>query len=301
MTYRQHRNRVRMYTGNRVDDARIGEVLNAVLASLWSYSWSFRKQTALLVTTPAYSTGTVALNGDPTKVDGTGTAWTSALVGRFLRVANAVSFYRITAVSGQQLTLEAAYPTPFDAGSSYTIFQLFYPLAADVDVLQSQAYWHRLVETTVEGMDRVDAQRSTTGQEPYAFLYQGMDSAGRVQIELRPVPSTAVALRYSYLSTAPVLVPGTDDAVEIPLDADLLDYLATAEALYVWCAEHADSPAADRLLNLATRHEQRGQAALPEALFQDAKRAGVAQAGRDEMFGGSPGDFYAYEHDTGFA
>jgi hypothetical protein len=299
LSFRQHRNRIRLLTGNKLDDARCGDLLNMVLERLYGYSWSWRKKEALLVTVAPYSAGSVSLNSDPTKVDGSGTAWTSAFVGREFRAASDVGFYRITAVVGQQLTLETGYAGLAFTTASYSITQRLYSLAADVDVVPSLAYWRKLSESTIEGSDRFDARRTYTSDFPYAFVYKGIDAAGSVQIEIKPVPSAAIPIRYNYIARAPLLVPGTDDGVVVPMEADVLDLLTAAEGLDVWCAEHPEVPGVQTLLTLAERHRAKGMVALQEALFADLKRAGAANAIHDIDEAAYGDDDFAWSHDLG--
>jgi len=300
LNYAQHRNRVRMLAGNKLDDARVGDIVNMVLEQLWGASWSCGKEKGVLTTGAPFSVGTVTLDAVPTKVDGVGTAFTTAMIDRYFRVDTNVGLFRIVNVVGQQLTLETAYPGPAFTLHGYTIVKHIYALAADMDVLQTIAGWRKLAEVTVEQADRFDATRSFVSSGSWAFLYRGVTAAGVVQIEIQPIPSAAVAIRYSYLSAPPTLIPGADDTTLIPIESEVLDYLAAAEALYVWCAENAEKPGVPQLLALADRREKQGAVALKDALYSDEKRAGMAEAVRDVEYDGYYDNAWAMEHDTGW-
>lgn len=284
LNFQQHRRRIMLLTGNRIDNVRAGEVINVVLQEVWtSWTWSFRKKEALLTTVAPYSTGTVSAVSS-TVLQGASTVWTSAMVNRYIRIGSDVAFYKITAVDTglQRLTLETAYAGTITAGSTYTIFQHLYSLASDVDIAATLSYWRKLRETSIERRERADARRSYQSSYPWEFLYRGEDSSGNVQVELSPVPSAAIAVRYHYLSTAPQLVQGTDDNTRIALDEDVLNYKGAALALMIYLAEHPEIPGATTLAALNSVYEKKGEAALADAQFADLKKAGASDAVRDD-------------------
>lgn len=69
-----------------------------------------------------YTTGTLTVTQDSTAVVGSGTAWTSAMVGRWLQVTTDGSWYRIQDVgSTTTLTLESYYEGSSGSSLAYTI------------------------------------------------------------------------------------------------------------------------------------------------------------------------------------
>jgi hypothetical protein len=179
------------------------------------------------------------------------------------------------------------------------IDQAPYTLPADVDLLASLAYWGRLTEWSIETSDRIDPQRDTSGGDPTRFIYRGETASGQVVIELWPTPSAVIEVPYSYLKQAPVYVAGTDDAVSVPLPDDVLDWLTVSEGLYALVAEKPELPGGQMLLTLADRRQQQGQMALKEALYQDLKKAGAAEAIRDADTDDWMDGYFALNHDYG--
>ncbi len=88
-----------------------------------------------ITTIAPYTTGTVtATNGSKT-IAGSGTTFTSVMVGRKIRVNSENAYYRISAfVSITEVTLEAAYQGTTQSGASYSLYKDEYKLPADLDV-----------------------------------------------------------------------------------------------------------------------------------------------------------------------
>lgn len=89
---------------------------------------------SFFTTVAPYETGTVtATNGSKT-ITGSGTTFTTAMVGRKIRVDSQQAYYRISAyVSATEVTLEAPYQGTTTSGATYSIYKDEYKLAADVD------------------------------------------------------------------------------------------------------------------------------------------------------------------------
>ena len=86
-------------------------------------------------TVAPYETGTVTVTNGSTTVTGASTIFTSAMVGRKIRVNDEQAYYRIAAfVSTTEITLEAPYGGDTDSLLTYSIFKDEYRLNADVDV-----------------------------------------------------------------------------------------------------------------------------------------------------------------------
>jgi hypothetical protein len=292
------RDRIRVMTAGRVDDATIEALARLKLRELWdNWSWSFRMADAVLATVAPKTAGTVTLNVDPTKVDGTNTSFAATDVGMELRVGNQNSRYTVTAVNvgAQELTLASAYVgTPFTA-SSYILQRSVYSLAPDYLDMFSVTYWRRLVEDTLPQLDRYDGRRAFTSQFPFSWTPRGYDSNGIQQIEISPVPSAALGIHYTYRRALPTLV----DATVMLFPEYPLIYLCASDALSVKAVELAEAnPAAAQLLQgQADKYQTQGQLALAELQFADLRRAGAAKAVRDEAQSGLDSSDWAVSHD----
>jgi hypothetical protein len=292
------RSRVRARTAGMVDDATVEILVRDKLKELWeSWSWSFRMADSVLATVAPTSVGTVTLHGDHTKVDGTGTAWTATDVGKELRVGNTNSRYTVSAVqlSPQQLTLATAYVGDAFTASPYLLQQSIYPLAADYLDRVSFSYWRWLSEGTLPTLDRYDGRRAFTSQMPFSITPRGTNADGVMLVEVSPVPSTAVGIHYTYRRALP---PITDTTLML-FREDVLIYLCAADALSVKAMELSESKAeaAQLCMAQADKYQALGQNALEEFRYADLRRAGVAQAVRDEAESGISSDDWVISHD----
>lgn len=121
---------------NEEDDTLIKGYVNdryKEVANAREWPWLYEKTS--LVTVAEYDTGTVAVTEDNTTVTGTGTAWTSAMAGRKIRVTGFDETYEIDSVdtNAQTLTLKKAYNGDTESGASYKIFQDILSLPSDTD------------------------------------------------------------------------------------------------------------------------------------------------------------------------
>lgn len=88
----------------------------------------------VITTVAPYTTGTVAMTNNSKTVTGTGTTWTSAMVGRKIRFGSDNAYYRISAVgSTTSITLEVVYQGTTDTDATYSIYKDEYRLPADLD------------------------------------------------------------------------------------------------------------------------------------------------------------------------
>ena len=122
---------------SNVKDQRtlVNSAIAMALQRVYQYhDWPFYMGEYALETVAVYDTGTVdVVNGSKTLL-GTGTTFTSAMVGMKFRVENEEPYYRIAAfVSVTELTLEQNYQGSTATGNSYEIYQDEYRLAAEVD------------------------------------------------------------------------------------------------------------------------------------------------------------------------
>ena len=217
--------RIRNRTGNKIDEVRTEMILREKIEEIWlSQDWSWRQKEAILTTAAPIASGTVTLNADKTKVDGAGTGWTNAILNYKFRALNDNSYYAVTAVNvlTQQLTLESAFATASFTASAYRLFKNIYALASDFKSMVSISYWWRLGEGTVPGIDRYDSRRSFTSVQPASFIYRGQDASGVEQVEISPVPASAIGLHYIYRSRPPAwptsapLMPSTSSPSKSP-------------------------------------------------------------------------------------
>lgn len=287
------RRRIRNRTGNKIDDVRAEMILREKIEELWYREpWSFRQDEAVLTTVAPKSGGTVTLNATPTLVNGTGTSFVAADVGRKFRAGNDNTYYEVTAVSGQQLTLESAYAGTAFTASAYSLFRNIYALATNFKEMISMSYWWRLGEGTPAGVDRYDARRSFTSQTPASFIYRGEDATGIMQVEISPVPSAAIGLHYIFRNKPPTWT----ETLLVPLNETALTYLCASDALYLLAIEEPER--AQGYIAVADKYQALGQNALAEFSWADTKLRGIQKSVRDEGMSGAWPDDYAVSHDV---
>lgn len=155
--------------GKSSDDAEIKLKLKAALntAKLTvgkAYHWKELKTYGELVLIPDYTDGAVSITQDSRTVTGSGTAWTSAMVGRFFRHANTGLLYRIISVqSATQLTLQSPIVESSASGLSYLIRKRFYRVNTDIRIVLPDEKSNTMdIPFTVEGYDSA-AQEYSTG------------------------------------------------------------------------------------------------------------------------------------------
>ena len=292
LTFAELKRRIRARTANKLDEVRTEIILRDKIEELWlRESWSWRQQESILATAAPITAGTVTLNADRTLVDGTGTGWTSAVVGYKFRVGTDNSYYTVTALTGQQLTLETAYVGTAFTASTYRLFRNLYTLATNFYSMISISYWWRLAEGTVLGADIADARRTFTSQQPVRFIYRGETSAGVMQVEIAPVPATAIAIHYVYTSRPPTWV----DTTRVPLNETALTYLCASDALYQLALEHPEQ--VQSVIAVADKYQALGQNALAEASFIDTQLRGIQKGVRDIAGDVLYSDDYSVDHD----
>lgn len=119
-------------TGER---AFIKRAVQRTLDRIGSYDrWEFYLTSGFVTTVAPYETGTVSATNGSKTITGSGTTFTSAMVGRKIRVSSDTTYYVIASfTSTTSIELEQAYQGTTASGSTYSIFQDEYYLNADVD------------------------------------------------------------------------------------------------------------------------------------------------------------------------
>ncbi|MDD4892388.1 MAG: hypothetical protein PHH73_00115 [Candidatus Rickettsiella isopodorum] len=99
-------------------------------------NWYWRKRYDILQLTPLYKDGTIDVTQNSRNIVGSGTAWTSDMVGRYIKLSGGTSFYKIIAVSSAtSITIDQSYIDDTATSQSYYIWKRFYTLPYDVDEL----------------------------------------------------------------------------------------------------------------------------------------------------------------------
>jgi hypothetical protein len=100
------------------------------LMDVWPiFNWWFARHRWTFDTVAPYETGTVSVTEDSNVVTGSGTTFTSAMVGRKIVIGSDTIAYKISAfTSATSITLETVYKGDTGSGKSYAIYQDIYQL-----------------------------------------------------------------------------------------------------------------------------------------------------------------------------
>ena len=186
-----------------------------------------------LVSPPFYSAGSVALTTNSATVVGTGTAFTTDMVGRSLRVGYNNPIYNIIAVTdATHLTLELPWGGPSYSSVGYFIAQYYYSIPNikfifDAINLQLQRrMWTNLTQATLNARDpsRIQIMYS------WGIAAMPPDPNGNYQVELYPAAMIQQAIPYLAYVQPPNLV---DDSNVLPayIRADVVIASAISECL----------------------------------------------------------------------
>ncbi len=140
MTFLDIQNQVVAITNVQQQTDLVKKSINIALSRIAEYfEWPFYMvNTGVISTVAPYTTGTIsATNGSPSLI-GVGTTWTSAMVGRKIRLGNGQPYYRIKSIdSTTTLTLETLFQSDTVSGTTYAIYKDEYRLASDVDTYKT--------------------------------------------------------------------------------------------------------------------------------------------------------------------
>lgn len=284
----------RLGTHSQIVAADINAILQDVHREIAAgFQWSFRKRETLLATVAPYTTGTVAVSPGSSTVTGTLTVWTSAMVGRAIRIAGEDAYFFVQAVTdGTHLTLGDAQGAVMTwaaaAGSllTYTIFQHQYQLASDVAVILEKIREWPLTERTVEWMNERDPDRSSTG-DPNSFAMaraRHVSGVEQVFVELWPVPSSARRYRMTYLVEPPDLTVDADLPV---CPSEPIEWRAAAEAAWFLYSKTGD-PRWDQLGRSYYQVYAGNPAAGEEGVLERARRDDEHRFGLPRIVGDGP-------------
>lgn len=187
-----------------------------------------------IVSSGLYSTGTVTtVSGSPI-VTGTGTAWTTSLVGQALRVGYTSPIYNIIAVDAvhQTLTLELPWGGQAYSGIGYYITQYYYSIPnikfiySALNLQLQYRLWTNIAQNL---LDNIDPSRLRV-MYPWVLATMPPDPQGNYQVELWPAANFPLAIPYKAYVQPPNLVNDTDSLPPF-IRCDVVVARAIADAL----------------------------------------------------------------------
>jgi len=148
-------------------------------------------------------------------VSGTGTSWTSDLVGKLFRVGDDAQFYRVSAVgSTTSLTLERAYAQDTSTGEDFEYWNEKYtPASSDVSKITSVVYQTELVEKPQDYFQRLDPERTSEGSPVYWSVVDKASEGGLSTFDIWPVPDDNYGVRVYYKKVVDELSSNSDEPI----------------------------------------------------------------------------------------
>lgn len=133
-----------------------------------SKRWSWLYKFTQFMIPAIYNTGTVTVTRNSNVVTGSGTAWTSDMVGRQFRTGTTAPIYTIVSVdSSTQLTLDSVWGASTASAQNYQIYLCFITMPNDfqsfISVWDTNYNWALVTDFTQNQLNAADAQRANTG------------------------------------------------------------------------------------------------------------------------------------------
>jgi hypothetical protein len=183
--------------------------------------WQMLKLSRQLTTTAPYSTGHVTIDSAGV-VSGTLTVFTSAMVGRWMKVHYADSIFKIASYSGPtSITLEDWTGETLSTVHTYTIFKTIYRVPIEMRMLFDVAYQTSLPKKSQYYFNSIDPSKTSSGT-PLYWADAGVDSSSYLLIEIYPYPDAVYPLRL-YGKSASLTLAETDTPI---IASDLIEALA---------------------------------------------------------------------------
>lgn len=155
-------------------DALIKDAIQMGLDRLTDKDLPYLMTDGSITTVAPYETGTVTVTNNSKTVTGSGTTFTTAMVGRKFRVQGQNAFYRIGAyVSATEVTLEVVFQGDTASAQTYSIFKDEYRLPADMDVykvLRQIEDSQSIIDIERTAFDLYEPSPNTQGSPKFSIL-----------------------------------------------------------------------------------------------------------------------------------
>ena len=200
-------------------------------------NFEFLMKKSFFQCTVPYTTGTVYASG--TTLTGVDTTFTSAMVGRKIRIGGESEYYTISAfTSTTVLTLDQSYIGTYDTlaeATTYSIYQDIYSLTSDADkiiTLTNPSQSYKLKHVARQEYDAVEPNPLSTGT-PEIWIPAGRDSNNYIQVQLHLIPDDNYVIYFWYRKRLSDLSADTDISL-IPIKYHKLLYLGAVAQAYEW-------------------------------------------------------------------
>lgn len=157
--------------------------------------WNRLKFQSQIFTSAIYSTGTVSVATDGT-VTGIGTAFTTLMVGRFMKVYYTDSFFEIESyINATTIKLKGWSGEVVAAGQTFSIFKTIYTVDPSYKLVWDVIHQISLKKKSQAYFNKIDPARTSTSSSPVGWALAGVASNGAIMIEIYPATTGVVPLR----------------------------------------------------------------------------------------------------------
>lgn len=179
--------------------------------------WPFFQKEGAITFVASYATGTVTCTNGSQTVTGSGTTFTSDMVGRRFRAAGNELYTVSGWTSGTQIAITPAYVGSTAAGLSYSIVKDRYALPSDCERLLE--WWDATNQQYVKAVSSVELGNwanvaNVTGTWPVMGAQFGWEGDGPL-VMFYPAPTVAALIPIWYYR-APALADSPGDTIDLP-------------------------------------------------------------------------------------
>jgi hypothetical protein len=129
-------------------------------------------------------------------VTGIGTAFTTLMVGRFMKVYYADSFFEIESFTdATTIKLKGWSGEVVAAGQAFSIFKSIYTVDPAYKLVWEVIYQITLKKKSQFYFNKIDPARTSTASSPVGWALAGIASSGAIQIEIYPPVTAVIPLR----------------------------------------------------------------------------------------------------------
>jgi hypothetical protein len=203
-------------------DGAINDAYGSILART---SWKLLEAEGVIQTVAPYETGTIALTLGSLSIVGTGTTWTSGMIGRGVYIPGRNESYRFNYTDATHGALDRPYEGPTATGAAYKIYQDIYELPEDY----ARPFLNRnqRLPGVITHWDRkqFDGLRLCTFGEPAIYTLatpgpwpelQTSEEDDLRRAQLYPIPDAAAGYPFTYIRRVPPFNEGDTDNPILP-------------------------------------------------------------------------------------
>ena len=248
-----------------ISDTELNTIIQTRYSSIYeSWPWPRRYRDFTISTTAqtsSSSTTTVtATLGSSTITAAGGTPFTGS-TGYQIRIGAEPSYFFVNSVTSATVIVigdgegtAVNWPRATATAATWRLFRTIYTLPSDADGVISLVngnYELRELDGGRSRLDVADPDRSITASDPLVWCYAGESTTSVREIEVWPVPTTALLLRGQYVRRAPTL---SDDADEIGLPRSVMVWAVSADAASMLFSKTGDAAWQNRADHFTARY-----------------------------------------------